>query len=268
MLRYTSNTYDCLIKNDSGGVGPLHTTIKLQDPITLHPSKRIVIVPKQGRLSTGIPNIYSYGGWNNTKIYVRRNVADIWTLITLKPGVYTTCQTIEAAITDVVAAWYDDPLDPALQIRPNFVTEETYITIDSSKLAAGGTQMCVWLPPDISETLGYTPNIEFNNDGIHTSTLEVKMDTQTTGASITNSLSQAIFLNGKISNVIMTIPIVFTNSNEYVYPDAYIEPSQLTYTGSQFISQYEVNVLTANGDEMVFMNGSKLYLSFEIRQEL
>lgn len=271
MQRYQSLVFDFFNENTTGQVAPLTKTIRLNDSLNLK-SGRILLKPKVAQLSTRIPNIYSYGDFNNRIIQVKRNVADAWTKITLTPGVYKTVTEIEAAITEVTNTWYTDPQNnPALTIQPNNVTDQVYFVIDSTKLAAGGTQMCVDLSQSqIAYTLGYPAATTLTADGVFASSEVVRMDAQGTYAQVVCDLCNMRVINGTPSKVMMTIPLTnMTGLTEYVYPGiTFSQPPDIVYTGSSYISNYTIEVKTYDNRDMVFMKGSRILVSFELCQEI
>lgn len=270
MQRYQTIVMEARCENTSTNVAPMDTKIVLQDALRLNSQKRTYIKPISAQISTRIPNIFSYGAFNNTIIRVKRNVADAWTVITLTPGVYLTVSEIGAAVTAATSTWHTNPASPAIRIDANTVTDKVFIILDSSKLAAGGTQACIDLSQSqIAFTLGFPAATSYIADGTYTSSQVVRMDTQGTKVDIVCSLTTSRVINGVTKKILFSVPMVaMTGYTEYLYPQLGEPTPLIQYQGNTFLSNYDINFQTTFGTTMVFLGGSRCSVIFEMQEEL
>ena len=200
-------------------------TVTLNPPVRFNTNtQKLWIRLNITTMSSRIPNVYNYGGINNGLLKVSRDNAATWTSIQLPEGVYTM-PMIEAAVNTTLEAlnWWADASDPGILIRYNLATEMSYISIDSSKLAAGGTQLCIDLRvSDFNLLLGFVETCYFDTDGVYGADKQAQMNWF--GDSVQIELDGFGALtrhNGVRSNIIADIPLSTTNvTNEYVYPFA------------------------------------------------
>lgn len=270
MQRYQTIVFEFRSENTTGNVNTLDGLVVLQEAYALSTMKRCYIKPISCQMSTRIPNIYSYAHFANNVIRVKRNVADAWTTITLSAGVYNTTSEIQAAVTASIAAWYIDPYQPALTIGSNTVTDQVYITLDSTKLALGGTQMCVDLSQSrIAYTLGFPAATTYIADGLYTSSQIVRLDTQGTFCDVVCSLTNARIINGQCKKILFSVPLTMMSGlTEFIYPINGNNVPLIQYTGSNYISNYSVEFKTQENTPMVWLPGSKVQVIFEFEQEL
>jgi len=272
MNRFQSIVFEYRGKNDTTGVAPLDGNVVLSDSLNLNPSKRLMIKPTSCQMSTRIPNIYSYGTFNNRVLRVKRNIIDAWHTITLDPGVYLTVDQIEAAITSVLAhmGWLFVPTQSAIQIQANTVTDQVYIDLDSTKLSLGGTQICLDLSQsDIATTLGFPVATTLIADGRYSSSKTVKMDSQGTFCDVVCSLSNARVINGQTKKILFSVPLTtMTGLTEYIYPTLGSPTPNIQYTGSHYIGNFAIEFKTYENIPMVWLPGSRVQVIFELQQEL
>lgn len=195
-------------------------SISMQTPLVtdIRSKKQVRLI--RASISSSLPNIYSAYGNNTCK--VSRDGGANWSTIVLPTGIYTV-NSIQQAINDAVSAWYTAPGDPALLIAYNAVTELVYITIDSTKLVAPGTQMCIDLSPSlIYMVLGY--NIPANQviiiDGTFGADSAAQIDWFGNNISVQiTGLGSLSYRQGVPSGEICQIPLSTTTvTNEYIYP--------------------------------------------------
>jgi hypothetical protein len=270
MQRYQTIIFEFRNENTTGDVYTLDGLVTLSDCLNLNPSRRSYIKPISAQLSTRIPNIYSFESFNNRVIRVKRKVSDAWTTITLTPGIYETVSEITAAITSAISGWYTNPLQPALSIAANIVTDQVYIVLDSSKLSAGGTQMCVDLSQSqIAWTLGFPVASTFIVDGLFTSSQVVRMDTQGTYCDVICNLSNARYVNGQSKKILFSCPLTkMTGLTEFIYPINGNNVPMIQYTGSSYVANYSIEFKTQDNNKMVWLDGSKAQVIFEFEQEI
>lgn len=272
MNRFNSVVMEYRGINSSNDVGTLDGSVALQQALNLQGNKRVEIKPISCQMSSRIPNIFSYGNFNNRIIRVKRDLFDPWTIITLTPGIYKTVSEIEAAITDVISTWMTDPYDSAIQLNANTVTDQVYVILDSSKLALGGHQACIdFSQSQIYNTLGFPLSAcTFIADGLYTSSNVVRMDQQGTYCDVVMSLCNTRVVNGVPKKVLFSVPLVLMSNTltEYLYPPFGSETETISYSGSSFINSYVVEFKTQNNIPMVWLAGSKVQVTFELRMEL
>lgn len=266
-LQYDRETSSTL----GGGVSTLDGTDNLNCAIELSSTNRIFLKPLSAQISVLIPNIFSYGAFNNRLLRVKTSVADPWTTITLTPGVYLSAAYIEAAITDVLAASYTDPADPAIRLESNGITNQIFLIIDSTKLSAG-TQACIdFTLGNISTTIGFIAVKTFIADGIYNSSAIPEFDTQGTICNVNCSISSSKIINGVATKCFMSIPLVLMTSamTEYVFPGiTNCELTPFILQGQNRISSYDIYFTRTDGEKMVFLNGSRCSIAFEIMVEV
>jgi hypothetical protein len=167
----------------------------------------------EGRILNMIPNIYNSGSFNNGLIRVDLDGTTID--IQLTNGVYTV-----ANMTDAIAhTLYDNSMiavdhlyDSPIVISANTVTNQIYITIDSTKSL--GTQITIDLSQSlIYQVLGFSSTYTTTVDGVFTSSTTPNVDWDTS-INLYLEIGGNFFNinNGKSSNLIYDIPINTTNT--------------------------------------------------------
>lgn len=274
MNNYNSVILEFRSENTSGITSTLDGSVNMSSSITIPPNRRCVIKPISCLLSTRIPNIFKYAPtrWDNTKIRVKRNIADGWTTIVLSDGIYLSINEMQAALMSVIGSWMTNIAQPALLFSMNTVTDQIYITIDSNLLAAGGTQMCLDLSQSkIAYTLGFPDLTTKTADGLYASTQVVRFDTQGTICDVVCDLTNMRYLNGIPKRILFSIPLQLMSSSltEYLYPIYGQEPPEIQFSniGTQ-IMNYKIEFKTYENVPMVFLKGSRCEVIFEIRIEV
>lgn len=174
--------------------------------------------------SKSITNIHSYTSATFSEdtsiVRVTRDGGTSWTTITLKPGNYDAYD-IEQAITSAISSWYTSETDPAILIRGNVVTNHTFIVLDTTKLAPGGSQVGIDLSQSsIAAVLGFSAVKTFVVDGEYDSDLLASIDWygDTLSLEITGFGPLSI-KDGAQSFSIAMIPLAsIKGSNTYIYP--------------------------------------------------
>lgn len=216
-MKSTVLTYSHNITTIASGDG----TITLAAPLEWLSSIRRRFRLIKCNFSKLIPNIHNVAGENNGLIRVSRDGGTSWTNIQLTDGSYTVYD-IELAVNAAVSAWWTDPTLPGFQIRGNYVTGYVYTTLDSTTLAAPGTQLGI----DFSQSLIY----DFLGYPIGTSTFIVDGEYDAPNYANVNWYGDSVSLvitgigpltikNGSQSFEAADIPLIlYSGANEFVYP--------------------------------------------------
>ena len=204
--------------------GTFDGIFRFSAPLQLDPRSRKYLRLIGCAFSKSITNIHTYTSTtfneDTATVRVTRDGGTHWTTIALKSGNYAPYD-IEQAITASVAAWYTSEIDPAIVIRGNDVTNHAYIVLDSTKLAAGGTQAGIDLSQSlISAVLGYSAVKTFVTDGEHDSDLLARADWYGDTLSLElTGFGPLSIKDGAQSFCIATIPLAsIEGSNTYIYP--------------------------------------------------
>ena len=225
-----------------------------------------------GTVSRSIPNIFNYNGENNGLVAVKRNIADDWTEIQLDNGIYNVSD-ITNAINKTIGdslRWYTDNNEPAIKINSNSVVQKCYITIDSSKLSAGGTQFCIkfnYKNSQMYKLLGFINISEFSSDGMFEGSDIAQVDYFGNLISIRlNGFGNLSILNNDISNEIATIDMNSdSNSNCYKIDTTSMFPVDISPPYD--IKSYSVELVgSRNEKHIVFLEG-EIKLTFQLIEE-
>lgn len=241
--------------------GTRNGTVNLQQPIYLDSNKKKAFRVIRCIMSPEIPNIYSYGNFNNTIVKITNDGGLTWITVSLPFGIYTI-KMIQDSINNVAnqLSWYK-PNQVALEINYNPATKFVYTKIDSTQLALG-TQMGIdYGASQMYQLLGYTfANSKILIDGLFTATEVPQVDSQGTYVEVTCSIIQNVrWINGTLSKSIVRIPInLQSGSVEIIYPSTntgMISPLVPASIPS-FIQSYDISILNSKGTETVFLYGS------------
>jgi len=246
----------------------LDVTIGLNPPIKLDPSKEYFIRGHKAQISSRIPNVFKAIDYifDNSFIMVRRGIGGDYTKIQLSYGNYTASQ-IGQAINGQISDWWSNPNDPGFIITANGVVDKVSIKIDSSKLSMAG-QFCVdFGTNDLYKTFGFLKeNAIIEDDGVYYSTEEVKLDTQGTTMDITVDLTTCRNVNGKLSNILFSVPLILAqgSTTDFLYPPSGTAVIPLLpFIGSNLIASYTIKYRTIHDKPFYFLNGTNL-LEFDI----
>lgn len=145
-------------------IGPIDKVVQFDTPLRFMPNKEQTMQLIYGQITGVLPNVFSYGTWNNTVVRVSQDNGTSWSEITLRPGNYQVGD-VSYAINETISDWYTNPDIPAFKLESNVAEEKCYITIDSTKLKVAG-QFCIdFSYSDIWKTLGFETVKSFNTDG-------------------------------------------------------------------------------------------------------
>jgi len=217
---------DYTATSDSSGnqKGTRGSTISLVQPLMFDDRRLRQFRVNRVILSPEIPNVYNYGGFNNTVIAISGDGGTQWSSIQMTDGIYQLSM-IQDTITNAFSQL--GILDPnatnvPIVVSYNPATRQVYTSIDSTALTAGH-QACVdyGITP-FYQLLGYNSaiNSKFIADGIYVAQLPPNLDIQGTSILVTCSVIQgARYRNGVFSNVIARVPIVQSAGQiEIVFP--------------------------------------------------
>ena len=225
-----------------------------------------------GTVSRSIPNIFNFNGENNGLVAVKRNIADEWTEIQLDNGVYNVSD-ITNAINKTIGdslRWYKDNNEPAIKINSNSVVQKCYITIDSSKLSAGGSQFCIkfnYKNSQMYKLLGFVNNPEISNNGMIEGSDIAQIDYFGNLISIRlNGFGNLSIFNDNVSNEIATIDMNSdSGSNCYKIDTTSMFPVDI-YPPYD-IKSYSVELVgSRNEKHIVFLEG-EIKLTFQLIEE-
>ncbi len=215
LLNSTIVTY----KATASGLTSMDGTLVLSTPIMFKADQARKVRLIRASVSTQIPNIYQLGTFNNGLLRVTKDGGLNWLDIQLPNGIYTISY-IMAAIAETTPTWWTDIHDPGIALAYNLATFYTYITLDSTKLAAPG-QVGIDLSPSlIREVLGYNAVTTFVVDGVYGGDEYPQIDWVGNNISVNvDGMGGLSYVGGNVTTELCQIPMIITGSrNEYVYP--------------------------------------------------
>lgn len=204
----------------------INGTLTLNSPIIFNKKDHLYVRLLKASVTTRLPNIYQTTSplFNNGLIAISRDGGTSWVQIQLDAGIYEVEHIAEALNAYGTAnSWWTDSNDPGISIEYNLATHIVYVELDSTKLAAGGTQLGIdFSLSQIDDVLGFqdAANQTFTTDGSHVADSAAQIDWFGNNISILISGLGALSLrNGNRSEEICSIPLSSSEgSNEYLYP--------------------------------------------------
>jgi hypothetical protein len=245
-----SVTYDSGTKTT---LSEVNGSVKFSTGININTNQKYYVRVNRASISRYIPNIYTYGSVSTHIVKVSRDDGVTWITITLDTGNYSISQ-INNAINYAIAAWYTDTSDPAFTLSVNTAISRCYITIDSTKLLAPGTQLQIdFSASSINELLGFVTTDVFTTDGLFDASDNAKIDWHGNEAYFEIlGLGNISNVNGKLSNKICTVEFVgdqnqytYTNNSENWQPVSI--PSYFTGFDVKVVDRYNRNILIYDG---------------------
>jgi hypothetical protein len=255
----TSRQFTFSKRLSSIGVGD--DTVRFAQSMQLSSSTKKKLQLKSGVLSSEIPNVFSYGSFNNGLVKMSRN-AGVWTSIQLPNGIYSVSDIMQC-INNTISSWYTSSADPAFQLINNASVSSNYIILDSTKLAVGGTQIGVdFSASSIYTLLGFVTTKSFITNGTHTASDRCVLDVFGNTCSIgVNGLGSISIVNSSISNVLATIDL--SNATGNLYKISSDETIAVNITPPNEIAEYSITFTGSRGNQMVWLEG-ELSLTFEL----
>jgi len=274
-------TFQSSFNGAPGSVGPLDKSISLQVPIDLYGSQ-VYISLVSFTFSSAIPNIFSYtaqqGGtpfsFDNTKIGVSRDNGATWLAITI-PNSVCTVPILSAAVNDatITAGWWIPaaPQTTGFTLSYNLATSIPYVSIDSSLLAAPGTQFCVdfgYLGSTMWRTLGFSSAVasKIMVNGLSSAQVQGQLDTygssvhihlQGFGAlGVLNSSQSDLFSVAALINPGGVVPPAYT------WPQGQVSPRQKLWNACSPLAKYSITFDGSNEMPMVWLSGSSCEVVF------
>jgi hypothetical protein len=246
----------------SNVAGTRDSTYNLNIPIRINPNKRHYIRLIKTAVSTGIPNIYTSGTFDNAKLSVTKDGGANWDLITLTEGTYTISY-LDAAIKQAMLqlGYYTTTSEPPIYLAYNLATSYVYVTLDSTGATFTGTQIGIDFSyagaSTLWDNLGFeTPKL-FTADGTNQANNYAQIDQQGSTIDVQINLATGIkSINGLNTDTIATIPLTRASGNEYVYPfDGIITP-EIPVSITQDVTSFTVKYLTTSGTSMYWSFGN------------
>lgn len=223
----------------------------------------------KAQLTKELPNIYSYGSFNNTRVDVTNNGTS-WDTVQLTAGIYTVEQLTAAINTALGAAgpgWWTSDTDPGFSIKYNLSTKFVYTEIDSTKLGVG-TQLGIrYDVSDMYSTLGYTlASQPLITDGVHSATEYAQLDSQGTLVDVTSNLQlTSRRIGGKNVNTICSIAL--TSGSEYedelFYPHGNSPTPYLQVVNPGRLTGISIQTTNGRGRPLVALYGN-FYIEIEV----
>ena len=276
-------TYQNSFNGAPGSVGTLDNTVGLQVPIDLY-GQNVYISLISATFSSSIPNVFSYtspqGGtsftFNNAKIGVSRDGGATWLAINLPNGVYTI-PVIAAAVNDatILAGWWAPavPQTTGFTLAYNLATSIPYVVIDSTLLAAPGTQFGIdfgYQGSTMWATLGFSTALNGKRiiDGLYSSDNQGQLDTYGSSVhmhlrgfgslSVLNSVQSDLFAVATLLNPGGVVPPA------YCWPQGQVMPKVKLWGASSPLSKYSFSFDGSNELPLVWLSGSSIEILFLI----
>ena len=195
--------------------------VTLVQPVTFNDNRPRKYRVNRVILSPEIPNIYSYGSFNNTQMRISINGGVAWSIVQFSNGVFTI-NMIQDSITNAFAQTGSLVVGgiPVI-VSYNPATHFVYVTLQSTALTAGQVGVDFGFS-SFYQLLGFdTPaHSKFIADGTYTAQGIPNLDSQGTSILVSMDIIQgARYKNGVFSNIVCRVPIVVAASQvEIIYP--------------------------------------------------
>jgi hypothetical protein len=264
LFEYTSSL-DSILGTE---FGTRDGTVTMIQPVRFDDKKHREYQIQNITLSQQIPNIYSYGNFNNTTMQISNDSGVTYSTVQFSNGIYTV-QMIQDTITNAFlkAGWITDITKIPIIVNYNPATSLIYVILDSANLSAGmlGVNFgssSMW------QMLGFdtAAHSEFVLDGTYSAQLPPQIDWQGSSINVSCSIVQyARSINGTFSNVVARVPIVTSStSNEIVYPSGVTGNISMPFVAATIpsdIMSFTVQFKTPTGLPVVWLYGG---ISFQI----
>lgn len=238
-------------------------SVSLVGGINPNPTKKNFIKLSKVVITKNIPNIYNFGTFNNTTIYITK---DNWTTtdtINLTEGLYSIYELNLAIQTAMdTLGYFTAGSTSGFYLGANSAVNRTYIQLDSTNLAVAGQLGIDFSPSQIWYLLGFDTVRIFNTDGTH----QADADPHVEGPSgtiidvVTNLTQNTKYLNGQTKNIICSVPLsnLSSSKNEYVYPSDGVETPILPLDQLNNINTFTVDYTNSDGEPVYFGQGTVL----------
>lgn len=259
LFQFTS-TKDSIYGTD---FGTRDGTVTMIQPVHFNPSKQREYQIQNITLSQEIPNIYSYGTFNNSTMQISNDGGTTWTTVQFANGIYTVNMIQDNIINAFLkAGWITDSTKTPLILNYNPATSLVYSITDSTQLISG-TVGVNFGSSSMWQLLGYSSaaNSKFTVDGTYSAQLPPQIDWQGSSINVICSAVQyARSINGNFSNVVAVVPIVTTStSNEIVYPSGSTGNINTPFIGAYIpsdIMSFNIQFQTPSGLPVVWLYGT------------
>jgi hypothetical protein len=217
-----------------------------------------------GVISTRIPNIYNYGGFNNGSLSVSDDEFVTQTDIQLSDGIYTV-EDIQNAINRTVSSWYTDPInDPAFILGANDVVGKVYMIIDSTKMADPLKTFQIEFSSDLATTLGFTDTL-FESDDTYYATNLAQLDTFGNVMNIEiNGFGSISIINNQSTNVIATVNLTKQDGN--LYSITKNETVEIDINPPSQLSTYEIKFKGSRSNRTILLLEGECNLIFQLNE--
>lgn len=241
-------------------------TVLINNPIKII-SRRAGIQLMKVAISRQIPNIYSYGDFNNTSFRISKDDGVTYSTFNIPEGIYSVLYLKQFIIgaTNSLNYW-TDPNATGFNMSYNNATQFIYVEIDSTKLAIPSQFRIDFGISDLWDTLGFSINQTIINDGITIADKNPKIDSQGSYISVElNSVCDYLRVSpdGTNTKILCVIPIESSSTNEILYLQQFQQIILCTLNPT--ISQFSVRFLNGYGRPLYLITGNVL-VEFSINQ--
>ncbi|MCK9607835.1 MAG: hypothetical protein M0R33_15435 [Methylomonas sp.] len=203
--------------------------------------------------------VYLDSTFNNTVIRISNNGGVAWQAIALTSGTYSPAY-INAAINYVADSlgWWADSTDPGFSLAKNLATQEVYLTIDSTKLAAIGQLGIDFSQSDIAYTLGFSATQTFIADATVTADVPSHLDTQGQVINLQiTGLGRLRLENSASDNTLVTIPVSSSaiSTSDYIYPSGGVAATAVECLVQPTVPALSFTFINARGNNALFSLG-------------
>jgi hypothetical protein len=214
-------------------------------------------------VSTRIPNIYNYNGFNNGFLSVSDDGFTTQTDIQLSDGIYTVAD-IQNAINRTISAWHTDYInDPAFRLGINDVVGKIYMIIDSTKMVDPLKTFQIEFSDSLATTLGFTQTL-FDVDGTYYAPNLAQMDTFGNLMNITvNGFGSISIVNNSTSNVIANMDLTKTNGGN-LYSLTKMETNEIDIRPPSQIATYEIKFTGSRENRQIVLLEGEVSLTFQL----
>jgi len=260
------------ITSAPGTVAPLDGTVNFDIPLRLT-GKGLTVRLISASFSSTIPNVFNYGGWNNTVIGISRDNGTTMNALTLPAGIYTIAYINQALQqTTIDLGWWAPavPQTTGINLAYNLATDTVYLNLDSTKLAIAG-QLYIdfgFNGSDMWKTLGFASAAQaiIHVDGLTSAQTVAQLDTFTADMNINlNGFGALSTIGNRPTNTLAVVSLLLQGGTHYLYPSGQAPlPNIALWSTDLVVPSYSMEFTGSNGRQLLWMPGSYMEVSFAI----
>jgi hypothetical protein len=240
----------------SDSVVPVGGVNTLDEPVQLRHGVNAFIRCTSITLNSNMPNIFTWKTFTNQSCRIKTSTQP-WTTIRVPTGTYQVSD-LSAALNSKINAlgWWANATVPGMVLEANFVSNEVFCTIDSTKLAAGkGNSFQIDFSFNGASTymgrlLGFSDAACPLGNGSHSNDITPKLDTQGIAVKFSSPSFPPCPVNSKREHIIDFVATDQQESNtSWAWPPPGGSAPSLLYVGPRQITQLQIDTEGGRSDE-------------------